>query len=250
MTLADFSKAGLLACLFPGFLLLGADDTAPPLRRLTIGIHAEYFPTRLISTGSAEVISTNPVAQSNYTASSNSPKWGPGAVVEYRLTKHLAVAGELHFHHDDYQQTTNLLSGPNTSTSGGDNRPLTIMVETSQVNLYEIPVLAHYYGLWDHGWKRRIFLSGGVEWRKVGKIRTANDFTLPSGATDYNENPAIPNHANTFGAVAGVGMRFVDEFHIRISPEFRFTRWESPALQGPAYHSLANQMEADLSISF
>ena len=46
MTLADFSKAALFACLFPGFLLLGADETAPtPLRRLTIGIHVMYFPT-------------------------------------------------------------------------------------------------------------------------------------------------------------------------------------------------------------
>ena len=250
MTLADFSKATLFACLFPGFLLLGADATAPPLRRLSIGIHVEYFPARLISTGSAVVVSTNPVAQYNYTAASASPKWGPGAVVEYRLTDHIALAGELHFHHVDYQQTTELLSGANTSTTGGDNRPVTTIVNTSQVNCYEIPLLAHYYGFWSHGWKRRIFLSGGLELAHAGKIRTGNDFTYPSGSTDYNENPAIPNRANTLGAVAGVGLRFVDEFHIRISPEFRFIRWQAPSLQGPAYRSLVNQMEAGLSLSF
>ena len=250
MTLVNLSKAALFACLSPGFLLLGADETATPLRRLSIGIHVEYFPTRLISTGSAVVYSTNPVAQYNYTAVSNSPKWGPGVVVEYRLTDHFALAGELHFHHADYQQTTDLLSGTNTSTTGGDNRPLTTIVETSQVNLYEIPLLAHYYGLWSHGWKRRIFLSAGPEWRKVGRIRTGNDFTYPSSATDYNENPAIPNRANTLGAVVGVGMRLVDDFHIRISPEFRFTRWQASSLKGPAYRSLVNQMEAGLSLSF
>lgn len=250
MTLADFSKAALFACLFPGFLLLGADETASPLRRLSIGLHVVYFPLRLIKTGSAVQISSNPVAQYNYTASSTSPKWGPGAVVEYRLSNHFALAGELHFHHADYTQTTNTLSGYNTSTTGGDNRPVTTKVETSQVNDYEVPLLAHYYGIWSSGWKRRIYLSGGVELLHVGKIRTGNDFTYPSGVQDYNENPALPNRANDFGAVAGLGMRFVDEFHIRLAPEVRFIRWRAPSLQGPAYRSVANQLEAELSLSF
>jgi hypothetical protein len=251
MTLVDFSKAALFACLFPGFLLLGADDNAaPPLRRLSIGIHVVYFPLPLVKGGSVIQISNNPVAQYNYTAASDSPKWSPGAQVEYRLTDHLALAGELHFHHTDYTQTTDTLSGYNTSTTGGDNRPVTTMVETSQVNCYEIPILAHYYGFWSHGWKRRMYFSGGLQLLHVGKIRTGNDFTYPSGATDYNENPAIPKQTNTIGAVVGVGMRLIDEFHIRLTPEVRFVRWQAPALQGVAYRSYANQVEAQMGLSF
>jgi hypothetical protein len=250
MTLADFSKAALAACLFPGLLLYAADETAPPLRRLTIGIHVNYFPLPQVRTGSTVIVSNNPVAQYDSFSASNSPKWGPGAMVEYRLLDHVSLAGELHFHHVDYTQTTNTLSGYNTSTTGGDNRPVTTTVETSEVNNYEIPILAHYYGIWSHGWKRRLFVSGGIELMHVGKIRTGNDFTYPSGTTDYNENPASPSRVNDVGAVAGLGMRFVDEFHIRIAPEVRFIRWQAPSLQGMSYQSAVNQLEAEVSLSF
>src|ERR1035441_3603448 len=250
MTLADFSKAALFACLFPGFLLLGADDTAPPLRRLTVGIHVMYFPTDLITTKSVTQTTASPVAQYNYSASSNWARWGPGGVVEYRLTDHWALAGEIHFHHVNYNEGAQILTGVNTSTTGGDNRPLTNSVTYAQVNYYEYPTLANYYGLWSHGWKKRVFFTGGVELRHVGKIRSGNDFTYPSGATDYNENPATANKVNSFGAVAGLGMRFVDEFHIRISPEMRFIRWQAPSLLGPAFTSVTNQFEAGLSVSF
>jgi hypothetical protein len=110
--------------------------------------------------------------------------------------------------------------------------------------------MARYYGFWSHGWKRRIFFAGGLEWRHVGKIRTGNDYTYPSGATDYNENPAIPNRVNDVGAVVGLGMRFVDEFHIRVTPEVRFTRWEAPSLQGFAYTAVMNELQTGLSLSF
>jgi hypothetical protein len=45
-------------------------------------------------------------------------------------------------------------------------------------------------------------------------------------------------------------MRFVDEFHIRIAPEARYIRWEAPAFLGQGYRSAANQLEAELSLSF
>ncbi|MGC9945141.1 MAG: hypothetical protein ABSF64_01990 [Bryobacteraceae bacterium] len=250
MTLADLSKAALAACLFPGLLLFGADDTAKPLRRLTIGIHVNYFPLPLIKGSNVVQISNNPVEQDNYFGSSDSPKWGPGAMVEYRLLDHVSLAGEIHFHHVDYSVTDNILSGYNTSTTGGDNRPLTTTVQTSQVNNYEIPIVAHYYGLWSGGWKRRLYVSAGGELLHVGRIRTGNDFIYPSGAQDYNENPAIPNKVNDLGGVVGVGMRFVDEFHIRLAPEVRFIRWQSPSLLGPAYRSAVNQLEAEISVSF
>ncbi|HXM46121.1 MAG TPA: outer membrane beta-barrel protein [Bryobacteraceae bacterium] len=253
MTLADFSKAALCACLFPGFLLLGADDTVPsPLRRLTIGIHVMYFPLPLVNGRNVITITenTNPVEQYNYSSSSTSPKWGPGVMAEYRLTNHWGLAGEIHFHHVDYTENATIYTGYNSSTTGGDNRPVTTTSTYSQVNYYEYPLLAHYYGLWSHGWKKRIFFTGGVELRHVGKIRTGNDFTYPSGETDYNENPATPNKVNDLGVVAGLGMRFIDEFHIRIVPEMRFIRWQAPTLQGASYASVLNELEAGASLSF
>jgi hypothetical protein len=251
MTLKDVSKAALAACLFPGLLLFGADDETPkPLRRLTIGVHVNYYPLPLIKSSYVVQISNNPEAQYNYYGASDSPKWGPGAMVEYRLLQHVSLAGELHFHHEDYTQTDNILSGYNTSTTGGDNRPLTYTVQTSQINDYEIPLMVHYYGIWSRGWKRRLYATGGAQLLHVGKIRTGNDFTYPSGATDYNENPATPNKVNDVGAVVGVGMRFVDEFHIRVAPEVRYIRWEAPSILGPSYRSAPYQVEANLSLSF
>jgi hypothetical protein len=252
MTLADFSKAALIASLFPGFLLQGAENTSKPLRRLTIGLHAVYFPLSQMKTGSVIQITdnTDPVQQYDYSSTSVSPKWGPGAMVEYRLTNHLSLAGEIHFHHIDYSESAEIFTGVNTSTTGGDNRPITNTTTTSQVNYYEYPLMLHYYGIWSHGWKRRIFVTGGAELRHVGKIRTGNDFTFPSGATDYNEDPATPNKVNTIGAVAGLGMRLVDEFHIRIAPEARFIRWSAPTLKGASYSAVVNELEVGLSLSF
>lgn len=252
MTFADFSKAALFACLFPGFLLLGADETSPPLRRLTVGIHVMYFPTQLVNTRNVITITenTNPVVQYNYTGTSTSPKWGPGVMAEYRLTDHWSLDGEIHFHHVDYQEATEIFTGVNTSTTGGDNRPVTDTTTYSQVNYYEYPLLAHYYGFWSHGWKRRIYFTAGAELRHVGKIRTGNDFTYPNGTTYYDENPATPNKVNDLGVVAGLGMRFVNEFHIRIAPEMRFIRWQAPTLQGAAYSAVVNQLEAGISLSF
>src|SRR5208282_5295578 len=111
--------------------------------RLTLGLHVMYFPTALVNTRNVVQVTenTNPVAQYTYNGSSDSPKWGPGAVAEYRLTNHWAVAGEFHFHHVDYQETAEILTGFNTSTTGGDNRPVTNTVTYSQVNYYEIPIL-------------------------------------------------------------------------------------------------------------
>ena len=250
MTLADFSKTLLVACLFPAAVLFGADETPKPLRRLTLGVHVNYYPLPLIKSSYIVQISNNPVAQDNYYGASDSPKWGPGAMAEYRLTDHISVAAEIHFHHEDYTVTDNILSGYNTSTTGGDNRPLTTTVQTSAINVYELPLMARYYGLWSHGWKRRLYISGGGQFLHVGKIRTGNDFIYPNGTTDYNENPAIPNKTNDLGAVVGVGMRLVDEFHIRVAPEVRYIRWQGPAVLGTGYRSAPGQVEANLSLSF
>lgn len=250
MTLLDLSKAAVAACLFPSLLLFGADETATPLRRLTIGVHVVYYPLPLIKSSYLVQISNNPPAQYNYYAASDSPKWSPGAMVEYRLLNHLSLVGEIHFHHEDYTVTDNILSGYNTSTTGGDNRPLTTTVQTSQINDYEFPIMARYYGLWSSGWKRRLYVAGGGQYLHVGKIRTGNDFIYPSGVTDYNENPATPNKVNDLGAVVGVGMRFVDEFHIRVAPEVRYIRWAAPSILGTAYRSAPYQLEANLSLSF
>jgi len=251
MTFARLSKAALLGCLLPGFVLLAADnDENTSIRRFSAGIHVIYFPFPLLRGEVGTTFTTNPVAQYNTFGTSDSPKWSPGAQVEYRLSTHLAVAAELHFHHAGFTETTNLLSGANTSTTGGDNRPVTLIVQTSQANYYEVPLLLHYYGLWNHGWKRRLYLSLGAQLLHVGKIRTANDFTYPNGATDYNENPVTPNHANTVGGVFGIGMRFIDEFHIRISPEARIVYWENPAFSTTGYRSSPYQLECGVGIAF
>jgi hypothetical protein len=170
--------------------------------------------------------------------------------VEYRLTEHVSLAGELHFHHANYQVTTDILTGINTSTTNVDNRPLTTIVETTQANFWEYPFLVHYYGLLKHGRLRRTYLTGGLEWRHVGKIRTGNDFTYSDASTYYNEVPAIPHNVNVAGAVVGVGFRLVDDFHIRVTPEMRLIRWLGNSLQGPAYQTVANQLEAGIGISF
>jgi hypothetical protein len=244
----NLGKAALFAWLIAVPLLAG-DADGWTAGRPSFGFRINYFPTRFFDTGTATASTTVPAANYTYTANTDSEKFAVGPSVEYQWSRHFAVELELHFHHVEYQQITKMASGRADPSSSTDNRNIVTTQQTSQVNYWELPLLAHYYGLGSKGWWARTYLTGGLEYRHVGKVRTGTEFWYPDGTTDYNETPPAPSLANQFGAVAGAGLR-LRVFKVNVTPELRFVRWRGLTFQGTAYRSTRDQFEAGIGFSF
>lgn len=251
MIVRDFLKIASCACLLPVPLLLAADDTAPAIRRPSVGFRLEYYATNLFGTSTIiGATSTNPVATYTYFGSSHSSKREIAPSVEYRLTNHLSLGLELHFHPAQFQQTTDYVTGIRDPNSSTDDRKNNHVAETTQVNYWEFPLVARYYGLRQSGMFKRVYPLGGVEMRHLGRIRTGTSYSYANGTTDYNEIPAHANHNNQAGVVAGIGYRIIDALRIKLTPEVRFVRWQGFAFQGPSYSSRENQLEISLGLSY
>lgn len=223
----------------------------PAVRRPSLGFRVTYFGLPFFKTATTTASTTTPVIASyTYVGGTSSPKLAVSPTAEYRLTDRLSLGIEFRFHHTDFSQTTTILSGivnPNASTD--DRQPITITQQT-EASYWEVPLLAHYYGLPGGGLLSRAYASGGWEFRYISNIRTGTDFSYPGGATDYNEIPVGSGRNTQFGAVVGLGLRFIDAFNIKISPEVRFTRWMGSTFQGQGYNAAANELEGGIGISF
>jgi hypothetical protein len=282
MSIGHFLKAAVCGALVACAAWAG-EDGALEIRRPSIGVRIEDFSTRMFDIESTQKSTTAPVADYSYTATSNSPKVGVAPTVEYRLTPRLSLVGELHFHHALYSQVTNIRNGQPDPAAGYDNRPVTTITESSKVNYWEIPILLHYYRLRqggsgsadrDDGTKAersfrtkvlltpvrlakpairdvlyRSYVSGGLEYRYVGKIRTGTEYSYADQTTDYNEIAAATSQRSQLGFVIGAGVRLNDDY-IKIMPEVRFIHWQGVTLQGPAFHSASNQLEIGIGFSY
>ncbi len=249
MTFRDFFKFSMIACLLP--VVAAADDTEPAVRRPSVGIRAEYFANRLFGTSTIiGATSTNPVTTSTYFGTSHAARLELAPSVEYRLTNHLTVGLELHYHPANFQQTTDYVTGLRDPNSSTDDRKNNHVVETTNVNYWEFPLVARYYGFRSSGKFRKVYVLGGGELRHLGRIRTGTSFSFANGDTDYNESPASPQRHNQAGAVAGIGYRVVDALRIKLTPEVRYVRWQGYTFQGPSYSSRQNQFEVSIGLSY
>ncbi len=231
--------------------LLAADDTVPPIGRPSVGFRVEYYANRPFGTSTIiGVNSTNPVATSTYFGTAHSAKMQFAPSVEYRLTDHLSLGLELHFHPVQFQQTTDYVTGIRDPNSSTDDRKNNHVVESTNVNYWELPLVARYYGLRSSGKFRKVYVLGGGEFRHLGRVRTGTSYSYANGTTDYNEIPAPVNRHNQAGAVVGLGYRVVDALRIKLTPEVRYVRWQGYTFQGPSYSSRQNQFEVSVGLSY
>jgi hypothetical protein len=96
----------------------------------------------------------------------------------------------------------------------------------------------------------KTYFAGGMQYRRVGRIRTGTEYSNADGTTDYTEIAASAQKKNQFGITVGIGMRFIDQVGIRVAPEIRYTRWVGATFQGTSYRSVSNQLEAGFGLSF
>jgi hypothetical protein len=51
------------------------------------------------------------------------------------------------------------------------------------------------------------------------------------------------------GGTVGVGLRFIDEFNIKVTPEVRYTRWNGMTMNQDSTRSPRNQLEVGIGFS-
>jgi hypothetical protein len=250
MTFSVVSRFALCACLLAGFSLFAQDDSGPAVRRPSIGVRAEYYEGRFFKTQAATMSTTKPVADYNYSAWAGTGKLAIAPTVEFRLTRRISLGAEMQFHYAEYSQTTEVRTGVKDPNSSADSRKVATTADSTKADYWDVPLLAHYYGLRKKGFLTKSYLSAGVELRHVGRVRTGNEITNADGTTAYNENPDRPHHMNDMGFAVGLGLRWVDDFKVKVAPEIRYVRWQGSTFEGPAFRSQVNELQAGLGISF
>jgi hypothetical protein len=235
------SAVVLCGCLVPAWLFAAGDGTDE--RRVRFGFRLSAYPAALFDTGTAQASTAKPAADYTYTGSVGASKSAIGPSVEYRLSKQWSLTGGMHVRTAKYGQTTEIRNGRKNADETTDSRNIDTIAETTSVNYWEFPVLAQY----THG---EYFVTGGLQLRHVGQVRTGTEYSYADGSTDYNENPATKMRSNQFGIVVGGGFLIVDRRQVKVRPELRWVRWRGTAFQGLAYRSASSQLEASIGFTF
>jgi hypothetical protein len=242
------------ALILSGLLLVpaiqGADEKTEVTRRYQIGGRVQAFPLQLFTVKTVETSTTQPIADYKYTSTTDSQRATLTPTFEFRLKPRLTIGTDFMLHHANYVEKQEIRTGKKDPNASTDDRKVTTITQTTKANYWELPVLVRYYGLRGSGILKRSYAIGGFGFRHIGRVRTGNEYSYADDTTDYNEAPAQPSRKNQFGAVAGFGIRFVDDFNIKVMPEVRYTRWAGFAFEGKSYKSVQNELRVGLGISF
>jgi hypothetical protein len=247
----------VFACL-PG--LQGQDSSGNSengLRKhFTFGLRIRDFPLHSLSamdnrTSMTTTTDTTPARDWSFTTTSRSPWWGAGISMEYAVDSHWSITADFMMNRLRYTKATTAAWGADDPSTTADERSHMFLTEDTRATLFDLPVLVHYRGLLggSGGWSR-VFISAGAAVRQVTKVKTSTTITYPDASKATNTSTALPSKRNLVGAVAGVGIRVVDDFHIVWTPEIRFTRWDGSTFSSQSTVSPRNQLEVALGFTF
>ena len=206
----------------------------------------------LIPKGTNTVNNTSEIS-TEYQTTGASERIGYGLTIQARITNHfyLNLSGLLR--RMGYQETTTV-STTVTAVLNGSTYPSTTTTSThedTRTRLIDVPILLRYYGTGKRPKSPRWFLEGGGTWRTATQIRTELDSTDADGnVTCCTTTPTVPTHRSTIGETVGAGIQFTDEFGIKVVPEVRYTRWEERIFNNLTTHTAANEVEANISLTF
>jgi Outer membrane protein beta-barrel domain len=206
----------------------------------------------LVPGKTSTVDNSSTVSTENQTQGASS-RIGYGLTGQIRITGHFAVDVSALYRRIGYQftdtistTTTTVLNGVVSSTAS-----TTDTHEDTHARLFDFPLVVRYYS----GARRpngpRWFVEAGGAWRLETGVRTSTDTTDADGVnTCCTFTPTVPDHHSSIGMVAGVGLQFIDPFGIHVVPEVRYTRWIDQVFDNLTTHTVQNQLEADISLTF
>ena len=227
-------------------------STANFIRRFSVGATLTVLGLTTISGGSQTVATTSSVSDV-YSTSDASSRIGYGLTFQAGVTDHFAIAAGVYLRKIGYQFTDTTNTTVNV-VEGGTVVPTTTTTSThedTRARLIDIPFLLRYYGTPKRPRSPRWFLELGGTYRIASQIRTSIDSTDDAGnVTCCTTTPTVPKHRDAIGETVGAGITFTDEFGIKVTPEFRYTRWAEPIFESLSTTGRANQIEAVISFTF
>jgi hypothetical protein len=227
-------------------------DEAKP-RKWAIGIRARTMPIRKFSVmdnGQAKTTTTvsKTVYDWNFNTTSRSFLAGGGLALEGALSRRVTVTAELLFNRLRYDKVTDIYWGTDDPTTSADERSHKSIAENTKARLFDVPLLAHV-SMRESGWLSHFYLAGGATARLASTVRTTNNITNADATKENNQIRAQLSKRTLFGATVGIGFRFVDEFHIKVTPEVRYTRWAGSTFGQDSTRSPRDQLELGIGFS-
>jgi hypothetical protein len=243
------SRFVLAAAVYSSCLAVyGQDSSSVPTpepeptgwRRISFGGRLNGMPFNVLSNHDVNfnVAATNQAWA--ITTSNNYLQIAFGPSVEVRLFRGFSLCGEFLYHRLNYTKTS-------TATVDGN---VTTITEQTRARLWDAPMMIRWRGLAETGFLSHMYFAGGGAIRSVAHIGTSNQTTDPNGATSSNNIPAVPSARNLPGAVGAVGMRFVDDFGVKLTPELRYTRWLGATFDSDSTRSRRDELVIGIALTF
>jgi hypothetical protein len=184
----------------------------------------------------------------NYTTTSKSFVLGGGLALETPLNRRTVLSAEVIFNRLRYDGVLDQYWGTDDPTTSNDERSHLNAQESTKARLFDVPVLVHR-NMRASGFLSHVYLSAGATARNVSAVRTTNNITNADGTTANNQIQAQVSKRTLIGGTVGVGLRFVDEFNIKVTPEVRYTRWNAETFSLNSTQSPRNQLEIGIGFS-
>jgi len=216
------------------------EDAPSGWRRVSFGGRVNGYPFNLLNNKDVNLSPANTTQTWAITTSNNYLKIALGPSLEFRLTRKFTLCGEFLYHRVNYTKTA-------TVTDGSDTTAIT---EQTRATFWDAPVMLRYGSLSESGIRSKLYFAGGGAVRNVSHIQTSNQTTFPDGATASNSTPAVASARNLPGAVLGVGLRLVDDFNIKLSPELRFTRWLGATFASDSTRTRKDELVVGVALTF
>ncbi len=218
------------------------EETPTGLHRFSFGAAVAGYPFNPLHNVTDTFTDTTPSVPADYsiTTSNNYLRIGIGPIVAFSVTRKISLVGQLFYHRLDYTQVTQITQG---ALSEG-------ITANSRATFWDVPATVRYRGLRESGvWSHLYFVAGGA-FRDTTSIRSNTLINFPNGTNSTSTAPIEPSIRTVGGGVIGAGMRFVDDFGIKVEPELRYTRWVGRTYDAESTRSSLNQIELDLALTF
>lgn len=225
-------------------------EDEPYIRRFTIGGNASFLILGLIKGGDQSESISSPPLQIDSKNENKGTLFGGGVTVQFFLTDRYAINADLQLRRPRYKLSTTFFEGVDNPNTIGDDRTATFYTEDTRARYWDLPLLVRRYNESRFEDRRKWFYEAGPVVRRVTGIRSSTEKEFKNVKTCCDETPATPAHRNIFGAVAGVGLVIKDDFGIKLTPEFRYTRWFGGIFNNRAAQSRRDQYEIIFSITF
>jgi len=218
------------------------------LERLAFGFRMRTLPfERLSVMREASAMETTFLGGTAYDfnagTASKSPLLGGGIELEFRLAPRWRVTADLMFHRLRYESSTATFWGRDDPATGQDERTQSSVSEQTKGRLWDLPVIVHRRGLRASGPLSYVWFGAGVAARSVSAVRTRAQIKTPDGKETVDYRSITPSRRNLAGVVISVGLRFIDDFNIKVTPEIRFTRWSGQTFSAGTTRSPRSQIE-------